>query len=87
MKKSEICTKYSTGVVVLHYKEQLQSIEWQQIERSRSSKCSAEDRRERNRFRKLYLRKEGRNLNVGGEEELENSFRSELSSLKSLVAL
>ena len=29
----------------------------------------------------------GRNLNVGGEEEVKNSFRSELSSLRNLVAL
>ena len=35
-----------------HYEEHSQSIEWQQTE------CSAEDTRERNRFRKLDLRKE-----------------------------
>ena len=44
---------------------------------------STEDRRERNRFCNFDLREEGRNLNVGGEEEVENSFRS----LKNLVAL
>ena len=33
------------------------------------------------------LREEGRNLNISGEEEIENSFKSELRSLKSLVAV
>ena len=41
----------------------------------------------RNRFRNLDFREEGRNSNVNREEEVENSFRSELSSLKSLVGL
>ena len=45
------------------------------------------DRCERNRFRNLDFREEGRNSNVNREEEVENSFRSELSSLKSLVGL
>ena len=35
----------------------------------------------------LLLREEGRNLNISGEEEIENSFNSELRSLKCLVAL
>ena len=78
MKESEIYKILDRGCG-WHYEEHLQWIEEQQIEHSRSSKCSAEDRRERNRFRKLDLRKEGRNLNVGGEEEVENSFRPELS--------
>ena len=43
--------------------------------------------RERNRLRNLDLREEGRNLNINGEEEIENSFNSELRSLKCLVAL
>ena len=43
--------------------------------------------RERNRLRNLDLREEGRNLNISGEEEIVNSFKSELRSLKSLVAL
>ena len=43
--------------------------------------------RESNRFRNLDLREEGRNLNISGEEEIENSFKSELRSLKSLVAV
>ena len=43
--------------------------------------------RERNRLRNLDLRGEGRNLNISGEEEIENSFKSELRSLKSLVAV
>ena len=43
--------------------------------------------RERNRLRNLDLREEGRNLNIRGEEEIENSFKSELRSLKSLAAL
>ena len=34
--------------------------------------------RESNRFRNLDLREEGRNLNISGEEEIENSFKSEL---------
>ena len=54
---------------------------------SRSSKCSADDRREKNRLRDLDLREEGRNLNISGKEEIENSFKSELRSLKSLVAV
>ena len=58
-----------------------------QSEQSRSSKCSAKDRRERNRFRNLDLNEEKRDLFISIEEEVENSFRSELRSLYSLVAL
>ena len=54
---------------------------------SRASKCSADDRREKNRLRDLDLREEGRNLNISGKEEIENSFKSELRSLKSLLAV
>ena len=43
--------------------------------------------REKNRLRNLDLREEGRNLNISGKEEIENSFKSELRSLKSLVAV
>ena len=35
----------------------------------------------------LFFREEGRNLNISGEKEIENSFKSELTSLKSLVAV
>ena len=64
------------------YEKQWQWIEQRQVEHSISSKCSAKDRRERNR-----LRNEGKNLNISGDEEIENYFKSELRSLKGLEAL
>ena len=49
--------------------------------------AACDDRGEKNRLRNLDLREEGRNLNISGEEEIENSFKSELRSLKRLVAV
>ena len=49
--------------------------------------ATCDDRGEKNRLRNLDLREEGRNLNISGEEEIENSFKSELRSLKRLVAV
>ena len=57
-------------------------IEYQQVEHGRSSKCSAEDKRKRNILRNLDLRDEGRDPSISEEEEIENSFKSELRSLK-----
>ena len=58
-------------------------IEYQQVEHGRSSKCSAEDKRKRNILCNLDLRDEGRDPSISEEEEeIENSFKSELRSLK-----
>ena len=79
--------KYKLKDVIVVVVGLWKTVTMNRIEHSRSSKCSADDRREKNRLRNLDLREEGRNLNISGEEEIESSFKSELRSLKSLVAV
>lgn len=64
-----------------HEKQLLRMNRVAAIEHRRSSKCPAVDSRESNYLRSLDLREDRGTLFVSGEEELENSLRSQLRLL------